>query len=168
MTPSNKTNTNIILHKKLLNTYNIAKSKPSLNSESFLNEKVHTTPTIEPKIKNEKTEKKTKSINLARDSQKTVKKHVLLSTVKQFDILRPLLAKLNVKKIKNIFKRLKLFKQNKKHIFFYFKNDHLLLCLKGVHFKNGLLILKSLSNNRIKKRNYSKNMKNFYNLLLKN
>ena len=58
LTPSNKTNTNIILHKKLLNTYKRAKSKPSLNSESFLNEKVSTTPTIEPKIKNEKNKNK--------------------------------------------------------------------------------------------------------------
>ena len=149
LTPSPQINSNVILHKKLVNTYSpSSKTKPILNSETVFNEKIPTRGTIEKKLNNEKPKKKIKSQELKRERPKKVQKYVLLSTVKKFDILRPLLAKLKLTKMKNLFKRLKAYKKNKKHIMFYLKNHRLFLILKGIHFK--------------------KNMKTFYNLLLKN
>ena len=144
----------ITYHKVLNNTFSKKdKITKNLNTPYSVPVNVNTSKNS----KNTKTEKSKKN-------SKNVK--TVLSSVNDFDILHRFLKKLKLKRINLLFEKLKMFKKQKKHIFFYFKHSKIFLILKKHVFKHGLVLLKSIISNRVHKDYNKKRIKKFYNLLI--
>lgn len=142
---------NVSFYKKLKNTYLNESQYNKKNITKSDNYIKHTLKSKEIK----KNEKKLKKEN----------KIIFLSTVNNFSILEKQLTSIKYEKQQILLKKLKKLKMQKKHIYFYLKNNKIVLKLDKCIFKNGLKILKSLLSSRVKKIDNRKNCKKFYSLL---
>lgn len=151
-------------HKNKITYYKKLKNTTSLPNFSSIETDATLIKTNNKKAK--KIKVKNKNIKNEKVKNENFKKQ-LLSSVYNFNILQSVLTELKFKRINLLRKKLKQLKRRNNHIFYYIKNHKITIILKKHLFKNGLTIFKTLVSNRIKKHEYSKNIKNFYTLLFK-
>lgn len=101
---------------------------------------------------------------LKKNENKSPKKK-LLSTVKNFNILVAKIPTLKLKEKKLLENKFKNLYDKKRHIFFYFNKNKLVLVYKNYTFRNGQVLINSLISHNITGVKKKKKIKKFYKLI---